>query len=234
MPFYIWSSGSPLFEILGETACWVMNSLHVCRGLKSTLGGFFMAVYRLILMKRPNIAMNVRSQRRITYELVFLEWITLILLLSIFEVGKKLRGTNVIDALACTDQSMEITGTPEWKTSFGKQFQISVMVLLQIFMIAEFVMYIILFKDQYDHNKEQNGNSLGLSADTLRKRQKKNVITLFGQCFTFGVEIVMSFTIQFAIYLNFSPFKTISFLGTLVVASYFVASPELKRFYFKE
>ena len=130
---------------------------------------------------------------------------------------------------------MEITRTPEWMTSFGKQFQFSVMVLMQIFVIAEFVMYIILFKDQYDHNKElQNGNSLGLSADTLHKRQKKNVITLLGQFFTFGVEIVISFTIQLSIYMKFSTFNINLFLGTLVVASYFVASPELKRFYFKE
>ena len=103
---------------------------------------------------------------------------------------------------------MEITETTEWMTSFGKQFHMFVMLLVQMFMIAEFVMYIILFKDQYNHNKElQNGNSLGLSADTLHKRQKKNVITLFGQCFIFGFEIVMSFTLQLASYMNFSPFN---------------------------
>ena len=130
---------------------------------------------------------------------------------------------------------METTETPEWMNSIGKQFHIFLMVLVQLFMIAEFVMYIILFKDQYNHNKEpQNGNSLGLSADTLQKRQKKNVITLFGQCFTFGIEIVISFTIELSIYMKFSANNITFFLGTLVVASYFVASPELRRFYFKE
>ena len=121
MPFYIWSSASPLIEILGETSCWVLKSLQVCKGLKSALGGFFMAVYRLILMKKPNIAMNVRSQRRITYELVFLEWITLILLFVMFGFGKKLRGTNVISAFSCPGQvfSKRIKIAPQIHISKG-------------------------------------------------------------------------------------------------------------------
>ena len=41
------------------------------------LGGFFMALYRIILTKIPSIALNVRSQRRITNELIVLEWVTL-------------------------------------------------------------------------------------------------------------------------------------------------------------
>ena len=53
---------------------------------------------------------------------------------------------------------------PEWMISFGKQFQICVIVLIQVFIVAELVMYIILFKEMYDHNKElQNMKSLGLS-----------------------------------------------------------------------
>ena len=55
-------------------------------------------------------------------------------------------------------------GAPEWMISFGKQFQICVIVLIQVFIVAELVMYIILFKEMYDHNKElQNMKSLGLS-----------------------------------------------------------------------
>ena len=194
-----------------------------------------MAVYRIIIMNSPNIAMNVKRQRRITYELVVLEWATLFLLFAIFGIGKRLRGTNVISNFDCSNQSMEITEKPEWVISFGKQIHSCGVFVIQMFIIAEFIMYIILFKEFYEHNKElQNKNSLGISVDKLFKRQKKNVITLSGQCFTFVIEIVITLVAQFAIHLDFSPLNSNLFLSTLLVASYFVASDELKTFYFKE
>ena len=156
-------------------------------------------------------------------------------LLLLFEVGTKLTGTYLLITPSCAAPSIEVTGPLEWMRPLGKQLQASGMVLLQIFVVAELVMYIILFKDLYCHNKElKNGNSLGLSADTLRKRQKKNVITLFGQCLSFVIEIVGTFIITFPIQgsINDGPIRI--FLAALLVASYFVASPELKRFYFKK
>ena len=124
-------------------------------------------------------------------------------------------------------------GTPEWMISLGKQFHACGMVFIQLFMVAKFIMYIILFKDLYQHNKElQNVNSLGLSATTLQNRQRKNVITLSGQCFHFVIEMIICFIIYFAIQMNFSALNIRLCLGTLLVAFYFVASPELKRFYF--
>ena len=50
----------PVYEILGEGACEFLNSMEVCAGLKNALGGFFMCVYRMILMEKPQIAMNIR------------------------------------------------------------------------------------------------------------------------------------------------------------------------------
>lgn len=65
-------------------------------------------------------------------------------------------------------------GAPEWMISFGKQFQICVIVLIQVFIVAELVMYIILFKEMYDHNKElQNMKSLGLSKGRYFAEQAK-------------------------------------------------------------
>ena len=70
--------------------------------------------------------------------------------------------------------------------------------------------------------------------DTLQKRQKTNVITLFGQCLSFTLEIIVSIISHFAILVNFSTVDIRIFTTALLTASYFVASPELKRFYFKE
>ena len=62
IPPYILSSVTqiPIYKILGEEVCEFMNSMEVCAGLKNALGGFFMCVYRMILMEKPHIAMNVR------------------------------------------------------------------------------------------------------------------------------------------------------------------------------
>ena len=129
-----------------------------------------------------------------------------------------------------------MTGGPEseWKITLGKEIQNSVVALSQIFIIVELLMYIILFRHVYCYNKElKNGKSLGLPADTLLKRQKKNVITIFGQCLSFVIESLGTFFISVAIHLNFTTFYVRILGNTFLVASYFVALPELRRFYFK-
>ena len=184
-----------------------------------------MSVYRTILMRRPDIAMSVKSQRRVTYELVVLEWVTLGILFVMFCIGNNLRGPRTRTLFSCGDQSKENTELEEW-ILIGKQYQTFALIVIQIFIVAEFIMYIILFKDMFDHNKElQNGNSLGLSADNLQKRQRKNVITLSGQAFTFVVEFVISVLFHFATH------EPIPIGQILIAFSYIVTSPELRQFY---
>ena len=107
---------------------------------------------------------------------------------------------------------------------------------MQMFAITELVIYIILFKDLAKHNEElKKKNSLGLSMDKLLERRRKNVITLFGQSLSFGIELIGIIIAVYAIRVNGS--TNISFpvmrviLSASLVISYFVASPELKRFY---
>ena len=154
---------------------------------------------------------------------------------GIFLTGLLLSGqTNFLHCQDHDDPSAQKL-EPEWIISLGKQFQNCPIVLAQIFLVLELVTYIILFKNVYDHNKDiqQNRNSLGLSADTLRKRQKKNVITLFGQCLSFTIETVCTIFIAIAIQLNFTTYNIRICFNTMLVASYFIASPELCQFYFR-
>ena len=127
---------------------------------------------------------------------------------------------------------VEITETPEWLISSRIPFVAIGIVLVQIFIVGEFMIYLLLFKDQYEHNKElENGKSLGLSKDNLQKRHRKNVITLFGQFTTFIIEFVISVIYHVAIRMEFSAFNIKQSLEMLLVFSYFT-SPELRRFYF--
>ena len=81
-----------------------------------------------------------------------------------------------------------------------------------------------------------NGNSLGLSKETLERRQRKNVVTLYGQCFSFAIELFATIFITAMIHFNISVGGPgiRAFFSLLLVFSYFLASPELKRFYYKE
>ena len=154
-----------------------MKSLVLCKGLKMVLGGFFIAIYRFILMRIPNVVFNIKQQRQITNQLVVLEWIALGLLSVMFEIGRIERRPGVTPVgFVCINQSIEITETPEWLISSRIPFVAIGIVLVQIFIVGELIIYLILFKDQYEHNKElQNGKSLGLSKDNLQKRHRKNV-----------------------------------------------------------
>ena len=186
-----------------------------------------------MLMRRPDIAMSVKSQRRITYELVFLEWVTLGLLFLMARVGKKLRGSGINTHLVCKDQPIEVNEMPEWRVSLGTQIYTCMVILIQIFIITELIMYIILFKDLFDHNNELKNRKLsGLSAENLQKRQRKNVITLSGQGLTFVIEFVMSVVFHFVVQIDFYPSYISQFIQILLVFSHIVTSPELRRFYF--
>ena len=71
------------------------------------LGGFFIAIYRFILMRIPNVVLNIKQQRQITNQLVVLEWIALGLLSVIFEIGRIPRRPGVTPVgFVCINKSM--------------------------------------------------------------------------------------------------------------------------------
>ena len=49
----IWSifEQSPIQNILGDTGCWIMFISAIGHNLKCTIGGFFMALHRIVLIK---------------------------------------------------------------------------------------------------------------------------------------------------------------------------------------
>ena len=127
------------------------------------------------------------------------------------------------------DMIHQVSGTSEWDIILGIKLQTTVVIYCQMFIITELIIYIILFHDIYTHNQKLiNGNSLGISQDTLRQRKRKNVTTLFGQCICFVVEILVTIIllvvdVRYGQVVTFTAFHT---------AALFLTSPELKRYYF--
>ena len=67
------------------------------------------------------------------------------------------------------DMIHRASGTSEWDIILGIKLQTTVVIYCQMFIITELIIYIILFHDIYTHNQKLiNGNSLGISQDTLR------------------------------------------------------------------
>ena len=79
-------------------------------------------------------------------------------------------------------------------------------------------------------------NLMGISNDILENRRRRNVITLSGQFFSFALEtiyiIIYLFLIEFdiAIYINVIHAS----FTALLTFTFFLSSPELRRFYFNK
>ena len=101
-------------------------------------------------------------------------------------------------------------------------------------------MYIIMFHHLYLYHKETTyKNSLGLSKETIEKRKNKNVMTFFGQFLSFFIETGVTIAMQVVVSFQFESYMPIiitmvhSFTAALLVITFVLASPELRRFYFR-
>ena len=135
----------------------------------------------------------------------------------------------------------EATKTSQWTISVGRNFIHSTIIICQFFIIAEIIAYFILFHDFYTHNESLKiKKPLLISINTLNKRKRRNVVTLFGQFISFLIESTCAIIIHISeMYLSsntfsivFPPFGIVFF--AFLTFTFFMASPELKRFYFSK
>ena len=86
--------GTPVKTLYGDAMCWVLLGILSCLCMKQILGGFFIAAYRIICLKRSDIAMNITSQRKLKIQLLRLELITMVLFLELLYFGTTISGTE--------------------------------------------------------------------------------------------------------------------------------------------
>ena len=133
---------------------------------------------------------------------------------------------------------MKYSGTSDWAISLGTSFTRTGIIYCMLIVFFELVAYIILFKQLYTYNQELESKKLGLSKDILSKRKRKNIISFVGEFVSFIIEIVFGIVLQMALVFNsanyfsgFIPIIGMVVHSTLIIV-FFMASPELKRFYF--
>ena len=158
-------------------------------------------------------------------------------------------GTDPVMAF-CKGHSMEMdhiiqeasSGTTQWSIEVSIKFTNTALFYGQMIIVLELVAYIILFRQLYKYNKKlkQNGNIMQLSNATLNKQKRRNVISFVGQFSSFVVETFGNIILQIIIVFNGSnagngliPPLGISCSAILVI-TFFLASPELRRFYCNE
>ena len=87
-------SGTPIKDLYGDHLSWIMSGLCCCAAVKQTLGGFFVAIYRIVCLKRPEIAMSLQNQRKLRNHLLRLELATMVLLFVYSYEGASITGTE--------------------------------------------------------------------------------------------------------------------------------------------
>ena len=130
-------------ELFGETTCWMYIFMEEIIGMKYVLGGFFMALYRIICMVR--LGQKQERQRQITNQLFKMELITTILFLGIYFIGAGIAGTNA-EMAYCRGLPFELDqliqkarGTSQWNIEVGEYFSLTTIVFVEVFMCLEMV-----------------------------------------------------------------------------------------------
>ena len=86
--------GKPIKDLYGDQLCCILSGLLNSSGIKQTLGGFFIGIYRIICLERPEIAMSLQNQRRLRNHLLRLELATMVLLFGYTYEGASITGTQ--------------------------------------------------------------------------------------------------------------------------------------------
>ena len=83
----------PVGELFGKNICWIFSFLASCCVTKIGVSGFFLAIYRIICLKGPQ--QGIKKLRKISNELIVLEWITMFLIQGIHTSGIGFTGTDM-------------------------------------------------------------------------------------------------------------------------------------------
>ena len=230
---------TPISKMFGNNVCWISLCMRFCNGSKIILGSFFMAMYRIICMKRP--AMKLVRKKQIANQLIVLEFVT-----SIFLFGFLVGGRTVINQDAsstwmsyCKGYSLEMaqiiqeaSGLSSWQISVNNDFIVTFGLYARLFIFGEFIAYIILFQHLYRYNENLKKDTLlGISNNALNQRHKKNVITFFGQFVLFVTQIIMSVIPK--LFGNSEAVLAFTFSKTALTIVFILVSSDLRQFCFR-
>ena len=221
---------TPMSKLFGDNSCRIMAIVQTCSVIKLILGGFFMAIYRMICLKRP--AMKLARQKQIANQILVLEFLTSVILFG-FLIGARAIEDSGGSArkFICKDETMEMNQISH-KTAVFLPVSPFLIFYLRSFVLAEFTIYIFLFYHLYHHTEDlKKFQLLGISTKSLNQRHTKNIISFFGQFVLFVIEIAITVIPQ--LFGNWVVIPAFLMSKAVLTIAFILVSPELRQYCFR-
>lgn len=234
------ATGKSLLDLFGSNACLVYWASMVTYGCMMATGGFCMALFRWICIMHNDKA-KYMGLEKVKNLVIATEVIIIGISCMFFSLTLKY-GSAPLSMSFCQDKSVMYLDHVSKHASGSNAGQVALTLILifqQGLGILELLMYVFIFKHLKNHDEKK---VQGLTKDIIQRRTKRNVITLSGQAWTFGIETILSIFLHVSINwesaasIFFSPQITpfyVILISSAVSFGQFFTSPEMRRFYLK-
>ena len=228
----------PMKDVFGADSCQIFWTIQITYLYQITVAGSGMAAFRVICLRDflPNM-----EKKFIAKFIIAIEVTIGILLLGVYLEAVALDGWDkIIFYQYCmleNIKSIDVTSL-ESKVSndeyLARRLRQGIIFVHQLFILAEFLMYIWLILALWNHDKEKFREGI-ITPKMREERNRKNVITIKGQIVAFVTELVGSALFMIDVSENTSKDPSsvpaiVILHFTIVSVSQLFSSHELKRF----
>ena len=228
-----------MYEYFGEEGCyffWTVNNIYLA---ELAICGFGMAAFRLFCFHY--LFKKEVNPKEVVRNILILEKAVEVALIAMLVGGVTLNGwEKAISYQFCRNfgpaqaDVIHHYENREYNHTIVKLLRLGAVVIGQVVVIGELVIYLWILYHLYKHDKQKHEEGV-ITNDMVIERKQKNVITLYGQIASFVVEIVLSIYIIIHVSVTsitdpsiFPITNIVTF--TIIALTQFFSSHEMKRF----
>lgn len=235
------SQGKSLYDLFGHLGCFVFRQGVIIGVFVGYVSGFSMAFLRYMMVVHPVKLQELgvdKAKRFVNVtELAIYIWLGLWSLIAYFYTSSPFTNTFCYDRSATFLETLVDHVNPTSGTLEKKSQSIMAFCVL-LLSIIELAMYIQIFKAL---RKKDESMKTSIGKDMFLMRTNRNIISLSGQAFAFGIELIMMIITQIITHTNstspyFMPQMTtfnLVIASTILSIGQFLSSPDMRQFYLK-
>ena len=224
-----------IHDIFGETGCSIFGASVWIHNFLLGIGGFGMAVFRLICIENYVKQIDKTKLAKILHAVEFLIVIGVI---AIWKFGlSNTAGEKTLVAQFFKDYSLAkadiLNSYQNYESDkLGHHLRFWVLLILQLMSVCEIIIYIRIYHTLWNHDE---GMKNKISSNELCQRKRKNIIGLSGQVISFVVEfctwmLTIAYTlIPISVDASLVPIIMAAFTSITSISQLW-ASHELKRY----
>ena len=201
------SSGDDLQNFAGFWFCNGVRFLFGYEVVYSIVGGFGMALYRILLIKHDQFIKYKIGENNLLLAILLFGLLFVLFVIIMFIVADNMGfmsencimtpGSQVLNILGNYQQSSGLFPT----YIYWKQFRSFLLIVMSSITLSEIAIYISFFHHLYKHDNSPSIRSL-LEPKVIKSRNKKNALTFFSQFCTFVFEISFLMLMVFAAFIS--------------------------------